>query len=284
MTDLYRLAEPVFFSIQGEGKYAGTPSLWVRTFGCNLKCPGFPCDTEYAWNKEMRQDSLMFSAEEIVLQLEQLLVTPSNPEGIIKHPVTRNSCHIVFTGGEPLLPKYQRMVMAMVDIMASSGHAHIWFPLNEYNETECINITFESNGTQKLSPEFRDFCNQFDHINPFFSLSPKLKTASGEVGAVDVDNIMEIIQTSNTQIKFVCDESDECAEELDGYVKQIVTRSIEEECWWVDCSDNIFWVMPKGTTREDQLNVAGIVEKYQAKGYNIATRNHTYIWSDAQGR
>jgi hypothetical protein len=42
--------------------------------------------------------------------------------------------------------------------------------------------------------------------------------------------------------------------------------------------------MPLGTTRDDQLQIAPIVEKYQAKGYKIATRNHTYIWSDDKGR
>jgi hypothetical protein len=76
-------------------------------------------------------------------------------------------------------------------------------------------------------------------------------------------------------LKFVCDESDECEEELDNYVSQLYKGPYEE---------NLLWVMPLGATREDQLQIADIVEKYQDKGYRIATRNHTYIWSDAQGR
>ena len=31
----------IFSSIQGEGKYCGTPTVWLRFHGCNLKCEGF---------------------------------------------------------------------------------------------------------------------------------------------------------------------------------------------------------------------------------------------------
>jgi len=35
-----KLAE-LFYSIQGEGRYMGVPSVFMRTFGCNFKCAGF---------------------------------------------------------------------------------------------------------------------------------------------------------------------------------------------------------------------------------------------------
>jgi 7-carboxy-7-deazaguanine synthase len=71
----------LFYSIQGEGKLVGVPSVFVRASGCNLRCTW--CDTPYAsWNPE--GDEL--SVEQIVGQ-------------IAAHPAK----HVVLTGGEPMI-------------------------------------------------------------------------------------------------------------------------------------------------------------------------------------
>jgi 7-carboxy-7-deazaguanine synthase len=75
-----RLAE-LFYSIQGEGKLAGVPSVFIRASGCNLRCVW--CDTPYAsWNPE--------GADVPVDQIVQR---------VAEHPAK----HIVLTGGEPLI-------------------------------------------------------------------------------------------------------------------------------------------------------------------------------------
>jgi 7-carboxy-7-deazaguanine synthase len=75
-----KIAE-LFFSIQGEGKLVGVPSVFVRASGCNLRCAW--CDTPYAsWDPE--GDEL--SVEKIV-------------EQVAAHPAK----HVVLTGGEPMI-------------------------------------------------------------------------------------------------------------------------------------------------------------------------------------
>ena len=76
----YRVNE-IFYSIQGEGAFAGTPAVFVRFSGCNLACPW--CDTDHSNFVEMTRDEL----EEAVRALLK------GREGAI----------IVLTGGEPAL-------------------------------------------------------------------------------------------------------------------------------------------------------------------------------------
>ena len=93
-----------FYSIQGEGKYTGTPSLFFRFGGCNMKCEGFNCqekaedgtsvigcDTVYAVNKEH------FSHTWIpISKADELL-------NILNHYDLPPHVDIVLTGGEPLI-------------------------------------------------------------------------------------------------------------------------------------------------------------------------------------
>lgn len=76
----YRVSE-IFYSIQGEGAFAGTPAVFVRFSGCNLECPW--CDTDHAHAEEMTRDELENAVRELL----------KGHEGAI----------VVLTGGEPAL-------------------------------------------------------------------------------------------------------------------------------------------------------------------------------------
>jgi 7-carboxy-7-deazaguanine synthase len=254
---MYRLSEVGFLSIQGEGRYAGTPSIWARVFGCNLKCPGFACDTEYSWNPKFKNDHDTYTSQEIYTKLKDLITNENNPNGLLIHPLTGNDIHIVFTGGEPLLKKYQKMIQEVVDL----------FLVDNYY----VNFTLETNGTQPLTEDFTNWLDKNYNVYPFFSISPKLESVSWEKGAVDISNINSILDKYQGQLKFVANDTEECETELLETVRLIQ-------------GDYEYWVMPLGATKEDQLDIAPIVERYQALGFKIALRGHTYIWSDAKNR
>jgi 7-carboxy-7-deazaguanine synthase len=74
----------IFYSIQGEGRLIGVPSVFVRTSGCNLRC--WWCDTPYtSWNPTGEQ-----------LTIGEIL------DRVAAHPAAR---HVVLTGGEPMIAK-----------------------------------------------------------------------------------------------------------------------------------------------------------------------------------
>ncbi|MEX0716453.1 MAG: 7-carboxy-7-deazaguanine synthase QueE [Planctomycetaceae bacterium] len=91
-----RIAE-IFHSIQGEGGFTGTPSVFVRTTGCNLRC--WFCDTPYtSWAPEGAARDWRSVLEE----------------------VRRFDCeHVVVTGGEPFL---QPEVVPLTHALADAGH------------------------------------------------------------------------------------------------------------------------------------------------------------------
>ena len=189
--------------------------------------------------------------------MKQLITDEHNPEGKLSHPLTENHIHLAFTGGEPLLKKYQPMIMEVVDRFLDDDYS--------------VMFTIETNGTQQLTEEFANWVVMRE---AFFSFSPKLESVAGEKNAVNIENIIRVDKRNFSQIKFVADMSDSCLHEVLLYTKQL--RELEYE--------GDIWVMPKGETKEDQLNVAPVVEKYQQLGFKIATRNHCYIWSNDKNR
>ena len=86
------LISEIFYSIQGEGTLTGTPSVFVRTSGCNRRCNW--CDTPYAsWNPEGEAKTVA----QIVAEIE-------------RHPAR----HVVLTGGEPMIAKEVRVLAAAI--------------------------------------------------------------------------------------------------------------------------------------------------------------------------
>jgi len=83
----------IFYSLQGEGKDIGLPTVFVRLTGCNLRCVW--CDTEYSFTGG------------------DWFTLPQVLERVDSFPRVKRVC---LTGGEPLLQKeHQDLVRALVE-------------------------------------------------------------------------------------------------------------------------------------------------------------------------
>jgi organic radical activating enzyme len=208
-----KIAE-LFYSIQGEGRYMGVPSVFLRTFGCNFKCQGFGmsrgelsneaelidpdnytdykslplvstgCDSYASWDPRFKHLSPVLDTDTVALAIVDTL----------PHKEWRDE-HLVITGGEPLLG-WQRAYSDLLDHPSMAG-------LKE--------ITFETNGTQHLDPKFRQYLlnwtlgnKERGHNALTFSVSAKLP-CSGErwEEAILPEVVCAYEQVGYTYLKFV---------------------------------------------------------------------------------
>lgn len=222
----------LFYSIQGEGRYMGVPSVFLRTFGCNFKCAGFGmprgelsteadevakthneietffkyeelplvstgCDSYASWHPDFKDLSPMLTTDAIAERIMEIL-----PHGKWK------SEHLVITGGEPLLG-WQR---AYPDL------------LNHPRMQKLKEITFETNGTQELSKEFNHYLLDWT-LNPkhgrrgydalTFSVSAKLPASGERWGdAIRPDIVIEYQKVGHTYLKFVVATEEDVADAL----------------------------------------------------------------------
>lgn len=99
----------VFYTLQGEGPFAGHRSVFIRLAGCNLQCPG--CDTEYTQGRRRLSSTALFD-----LVWEAI---PSHHRGAGRKPL------VVITGGEPfrqnLYPLVRDLTSARYKVQVESN-------------------------------------------------------------------------------------------------------------------------------------------------------------------
>jgi organic radical activating enzyme len=207
-----KIAE-LFYSIQGEGRYMGVPSVFLRTFGCNFKCQGFGmprgelsdeannvdpnlyteykllplvstgCDSYASWDPRFKHLSPLLDTDSIATAIVDTL----------PYKEWRDE-HLVITGGEPLLG-WQKQYPDLLNHEKMRG-------LKE--------ITFETNGTMRLTTAFKDYLIQWSMPNVdfqreiTFSVSAKLP-CSGEPweDAIKPEVVCDYQNYGTVYLKFV---------------------------------------------------------------------------------
>ena len=277
----------LFYSAQGEGRFIGVPSVFLRTFGCNFTCSGFGCkpgeksteadevaknvhlyktfeelplvntgcDSYASWHPDFKELSPTYEIDALVDKMLDLI-----PDRRWTNR-TGNDTHLVITGGEPLL-----------------GWQRAYQDLFEHNDMRGIkNVTFETNGTQQLQPKFKTYLNEWlaGWNELTFSVSPKI-SASGEVwdDAIKPEIVSSYQGVGTVYLKFVVD-SEAHFEEVDRAVAEYRAAGFE----------GVVYVMPQGGVvtpyAENRVNVANWALE---RGYNYSPRLHVDLWGNGWGK
>jgi 7-carboxy-7-deazaguanine synthase len=280
----------IFYSAQGEGRFIGVPSLFLRTFGCNFTCGGFGmargtssternvikveqyktyndlplvstgCDSYASWDPRFKSLSPLLSIDETVKQM--LDVVPNNNW----QQLNGNNVHLVITGGEPLLG-WQR---SYPNLLAHPDMANLQ------------NITFETNGTQPLQADFLAYLHGWLHGSEVlidreltFSVSPKL-SASGETweDAIKPEIVASYEQVGTAYLKFVI-ETPADFDEVDRAVAAYRAAGFI----------GVAYVMPVGgVVSVYDGNKFHIADEAMKRGYYYSPRLHVDLWGNSWGK
>jgi 7-carboxy-7-deazaguanine synthase len=273
----------LFYSIQGEGRYMGVPSVFLRTYGCNFTCGGFGmpkgqlsnerdviaikaedytnykslplvstgCDSYASWDPRFKHLSPVISTDAIVDGIMDIL----------PHERWLDE-HLVITGGEPLLG-WQR---AYPDLLSNEK-------MRSLKE-----ITFETNGTQELSQELIIYLQQWKISREknalTFSVSPKLSISGEKWEEAICPNIIRQYESIGfVYLKFVI-ASKEDAIEADKAVAEFRKSGFRGPVYFMPCG---------GVESLYNLNAKNVAIEAMNRGYRYSDRLQVPLFKNEWG-
>lgn len=295
-----RISE-IFSSMQGEGRFTGMPTLFVRFFGCNLRCDGFGqndptdessfvlpykeldiklykkmtdlpvfsygCDSSYSWESKFKNLSKDYTEQQLVDELFALGKQSFDIDLSSKEVTKWFWCHPV-TGTLAQLcftggePMLQQRAMNYI--------------CRELGDRDACpsQITIETNATKPICELDIKLLTHHLHL----SCSPKLYSVSGEKKGINYDVIEQYYDYADSgALKFVHNGTQKAWDELDDIVSNL-NFMIGDKNW-------TFWVMPVGSTQESQDTeyLGNLATESMRRGFNISHRVHISVFGNRIG-
>lgn len=206
-----------FYSVQAEGHTTGYPAYFIRLSGCNLLC-GCPvggvngpleetqngatwiCDSIPVWKRGKKTDI-------------KTLISDWEDEDILDWVLT-GRVHLIWTGGEPTLPKHQKDIVSCINYLnkkyRDTGYSNMntGYQLPIYNE-------IETNGTQYIED---DLFFKLSQINCSVKLANSGMSYEKRFCAASLKRIM---RHPNYWFKFVISKEEDIEEIYDSFIRPL---------------------------------------------------------------
>lgn len=135
----------IFVTIQGEARYTGTPSVFVRLQGCPVGCPW--CDTKHTWPAENLK-AVIPMWEMVLKEKDAPTYAEVSVEDLVDYCTSLGPDHVVITGGEPFAQDLRELTARL---------------------SEHVSVQVETSGTHEI--------NCSDEV--WVTLSPKIDMPGG---------------------------------------------------------------------------------------------------------
>ena len=233
----------IFYTLEGEGHLAGTPSVFMRLAMCNLTCkawatPDNPngCDSYSSWSVSNKM-TFKEIYEKYKEELDELL----NNEAILK-----------ITGGEPLLQ--QKQLVKFITYLTSRNY-------------RLLMVDFETNGTLISLDEFRN-------LDAFitYTVSPKLSNNGDPLAKRYNPDSLEWHSNNNSVFKFVVKDENDVTEIIKEYVDKFGIAN-----------SNVYLMPCCGSRAELIQNSGVVAELCKKYKFCFSSRLQLLIWDRALG-
>ncbi|RQG89833.1 7-carboxy-7-deazaguanine synthase QueE [Natrarchaeobius halalkaliphilus] len=231
----------LFYSLQGEGRLAGTPSVFVRTSGCNLRC--WFCDS---YHTSWEPTHAWLELSEIVAEIE-----------------TYDADHVVLTGGEPLL--HERSA-DLLDELAS----------RDYHTTVETNGTIYRDGPIDLV----SISPKLESSTPTPERSPSDEDDTSwerrhEADRIDLESFTALIEDTEFQLKFVVTDDGDLPEILS------VIAELRDAADVPIRDDDVLLMPEGATRERLAETRGRVAELAMEYGFRYTPRLHVDLWNDA---